>query len=416
MPPPPLPLPPQQSRINLSDLKSQIVKRLGPERSQRYFQHLNRLLSQKLSKPEFNKLCLSTLGRENVALHNQLIRSILRNAYHSKVGPPVAHNRNLAKAVNDGGSNLSTAPLPPVLSNGDILPPSPRKSRSGIRRIKDRPSPLGPNGRVDASTNQPFVTSDEFVARDNGELSPYSLKRSVQHYQGWNAEQPAKKQRTEKPSLHDQVLLHNENLVESVAVGEREDLELRHVLQSMKGPLQAPLGIPFCPASVGGARRSLPLNISGNAVSGITSYDSGELCNSEDLRTRMEKIAQIQGLGGVTIECANLLNNGLDAYLKQIIKSSIKLVRARRGHDLLMQPLYKQQSLGKAINGVWPGNHMHVQSSGGPLEATHKEKSHCPFCRNTITRKRDSPTAMFYKWMEKHMAEKVNAACVLRLG
>lgn len=379
MPPPPLPLPPQQSRINLSDLKSQIVKKLGPERSQHYFQHLNRLLSQKLSKSEFNKLCLSILGRENVALHNQLIRSILRNAYFSKVAPPVAHNRNIGKAVSDAGSNLSPAPMPSVWSNGDILSPSPRKSRSGIRRIKDRPTSLGPNTKVDASTHQSFVTSDEFVVRDNGELSPYGFKRSVQqHHQAWNLEQPVKKQRTEKPLPNDQLSVHGENLVESAAVGDQEELELRNVMKSLKGTLQAPLGIPFCPASVGGARRSLPSNINVDTVSAISNYDTGELCKSEDLRTRMEKIAQVQGLGGVTLECANLLNNGLDAYLKQMIKSSLKLVRARMRHELLMQPLYKQQPLGRPINGVWPGNYMHGQSSGGPLEGTNKGKNHCP--------------------------------------
>lgn len=378
MPPPPLPLPPQQSRINLSDLKSQIVKKLGPERSQHYFQHLNRLLSQKLSKPEFNKLCLSILGRENVALHNQLIRSILRNAYYSKVAPPVAHNRNIAKAASDARSNSSPAPMPSVWSNGDILPPSPRKSRSGIRRFKDRPTPLGPNARVDASTHRSFVTADELVVRDNGEVNPYGFKRSVQHHHGWNLEQPVKKQRTEKPSPNDRLSVHGENLVESAAAGEQEELELRNVMKSLKGTLQAPLGIPFCSASVGGARKSLPSNINANAVSAITNYDSSELCKSEDLKTRMEKIAQVQGLGGVTLECANLLNNGLDAYLKQIIKSSLKLVRARMGHGLLMQPLYKQQSLGRPINGVWPGNYMHGKDSGGPLEGTNKEKTHCP--------------------------------------
>ncbi|URE47080.1 hypothetical protein MUK42_23271 [Musa troglodytarum] len=58
-----LPQLPQNSRTNLNVLKSQIAKRLGAERAQCYFSSLNGLLSQKLSKSEFNKLCLLTLGR-----------------------------------------------------------------------------------------------------------------------------------------------------------------------------------------------------------------------------------------------------------------------------------------------------------------------------------------------------------------
>lgn len=47
----------------------------------------------------------------------------------------------------------------------------------------------------------------------------------------------------------------------------------------------------------------------------------------------MEKIAQRHGLEGETIDCANLLNYGLDAYLKQLISSSVYLLRARTGKE-----------------------------------------------------------------------------------
>lgn len=90
MSPPPPPSPPSQqhSRINLSELKAQIIKKIGPERSHRYFSCLNRFFSLKLGKANFDKLCFLTLGRENLPLHNLLIRSILKNASSGRVPPP----------------------------------------------------------------------------------------------------------------------------------------------------------------------------------------------------------------------------------------------------------------------------------------------------------------------------------------
>ncbi|KAG1331903.1 hypothetical protein COCNU_02G018710 [Cocos nucifera] len=390
MPPPPQPPPPppptQHSRTNLGDLKSQIANRLGPERAQRYFSYLNRLLSQKLSKPEFNMLCLLTLGRENLPLHNQLIRSILKNACQAKIPPPVVHDKGTLKPVGavakkspqiDESFNSFPAAIPPapIWSNGDILPSSPRKFRSIIRdrKIKD-PSPLGPNGRAEIAAHQFSVPPDEDNVQENGDLNSCDSKRPWQHQQGGPAEQPAKRPRTEseKPSPLDQDSVYSKGLAEVIFIDHREDLEHRDDLNLARGPLQAPLGIPFCPASVGGARRSLLLAAGGFS----SSYDCGELYHSEVLKKRMEKIAGAQGLGGVTMDCANLLNNGLDAYLKQLIKSCAELVGARKGHEPIKHLVCKQQPHGKPINGVWLRDHMQGQSIGGRLESAHGLKNH----------------------------------------
>jgi hypothetical protein len=48
-------LPHQSSRVDLVELRTQIVKKIGVERSKKYFYYLNRFLSQKLSKSEFDK-------------------------------------------------------------------------------------------------------------------------------------------------------------------------------------------------------------------------------------------------------------------------------------------------------------------------------------------------------------------------
>ena len=62
-----------------------------------------------------------------------------------------------------------------------------------------------------------------------------------------------------------------------------------------RSPLIAPLGIPYCTASVGGARKALTVNSTGDFVS---CCDSGRLSDTDTLRRRMEQIATVQGLGG----------------------------------------------------------------------------------------------------------------------
>ncbi|XP_039132783.1 uncharacterized protein LOC120269511 [Dioscorea cayenensis subsp. rotundata] len=374
--------PSQPARINLSDLKSQIWRKLGPERSQRYFSFLNRFLFRKLGASEFKKLCFLTFGRENIHLHNKLISGILRNAHYSKcpppLKPPVSLGKNLRK--KDDAFSPSLAPTPPnqVWSNGDILPPSPRKVRSAIRdrRIKDRPSHLlGPNGRTDMGASQSLALADEFGVRANGSLVLSSSKSPVvQHQHDSAAEQQVKRQQKLNLVPDDQAPVHDKDLVETVS--QEDGAEMSNGLNSRCDPLKAPLGIPFCPASVGGARRSLPL-VTGSGISGYCSgCGSGELCDTEILRRRMEKIAEVHGLEGVSMDCANLLNNGVDVYLKRLIKSCIELVGVRSRHDRLNHSLLKQRSYANAVNGVWRGNHLHVQSDHMPLNAINQLKNH----------------------------------------
>lgn len=70
----------QFSRIDTAELKSQLYRKLGHQRAEKYFYNLKRLLNLRLSKLEFEKLCYSIIGKENLALHNLFIRSILSNA------------------------------------------------------------------------------------------------------------------------------------------------------------------------------------------------------------------------------------------------------------------------------------------------------------------------------------------------
>ncbi|KAK8954485.1 hypothetical protein KSP39_PZI001671 [Platanthera zijinensis] len=210
-------------RIDLGELKSQLADQLGPERARRYFGYLHQLLSQKLSKPQFDKLCFSTLGRENVPLHNQLIQSVIKNAFLAKIPPP-SH-----------------------------------------------------------------------------------------------------------------------------------------------GPVEAPLGIPFFPSSAGRVGR-LMSPVGSTTIGSFRSFsDTAELCGAEDLRNRMERIAERHGLGGVELDSANLLNNGLDAYLKRLIKSSLELVRTRVAPTTIKKPVPKQKAYDKPINGVQLDSSTHVHG-GSPLD------------------------------------------------
>jgi hypothetical protein len=377
-------LPHQSSRVDLVELRTQIVKKIGVERSKKYFYYLNRFLSQKLSKSEFDKSCFRLLGRENLPLHNNLIRSILKNACQAKTPPPIYEagpTKSLLQAPNsspvrEDGHEQSGSLIPnqntPIWSNG-VLPVSPRKIRSGIRdrKQRDRPSPLGPNGKVECISHQSIGTEDsgsKFVV-ENGESAPCDFQRPVQHLQTVAEQSENEREGSAQRPIEGSRIQSKD---QTAFVEDGEEVEHANRLNFSRTPLLAPLGIPFCSASVGGARKTMPVASSGDFV---RYYDSGELSDSEMLRKRMEQIAAAQGLGGVTMECANRLNNMLDSYLKRLIKSCVELAGARSLHDPRKHPVHKQQAQ-KVINRMWASNHAHMQSSSGPVEGMQEQRQH----------------------------------------
>ncbi|KAG5618760.1 hypothetical protein H5410_018584 [Solanum commersonii] len=369
--------PHQHSRINLVELKAQIVRKLGPERSKQYFYYLNRLLSLKISKVEFNKLCFRILGRENITLHNQFIRSILRNACSAKVPPPthetdvskpgaaVGSNELLSDAYEQNGSHVSSsqASSQPGLSNGDILPLSPRKVRTGYRdrRTGDRCSALGQNGKTNFTFQQPTATESSFDVMENGDINPSDSRRAVQHCQGLLQQTDDEREASGQETGRFSVIKGSQEGPASVynKVHVRDDGKEMHA----RSQLQAPLGVPFCPVSVGGARKALPLATNSKCV---TSSSYGALLDSVSLRERMEQIAAEQGLE-VAIGCANLMNNGLDSYLRGLIRSCVRLVGARSGCEPVRNNTKKQQTHVKLVNGLRPGLHSQI-STGRPSE------------------------------------------------
>ncbi|XP_022754420.1 uncharacterized protein LOC111302831 [Durio zibethinus] len=380
----------QCSRIDLGELKSQIVKKIGAERSKRYFYNLSRFLSQKLSKSEFDKSCYRIMGRDNLPLHNQLIRSILKNAFQAKILPPVHEagpTKSLIQTVKSSprreDGHEPTGFLVPnqnpnmaIWSNGILPVSSPRKVRSGIRdrKLRDRPSPLGPNGKGESVSHQSMGKEDNGnkLCMENGDLTPYDYQRPLQHLQAVAEQSEIEREvlvrSTEKPRVP------SKDQTEGAIIEDGEEVEQANHINLSRSPLLAPLGIPFCSASVGGANKALPVAGNGDFIS---YYDSGSLYDTEILKKRMEQIAAVQGLGGVSVECASMLNNMLDVYLKKLVRSCVDLVGSRSTHELRKQSPHKQQPQGKYINGIWPSNHLHMQSSSGPTEVLLEQRQRC---------------------------------------
>ena len=80
----------------------------------------------------------------------------------------------------------------------------------------------------------------------------------------------------------------------------------------MRIPVRAPLGIPFCSLSVGGARKFPPPPIVAGEDHINNCFDHGGLFNTELLLRRMEKTAKMLGLAGVTTDNAELMYIALD--------------------------------------------------------------------------------------------------------
>lgn len=159
MPPPSKKL----ARVDTLQLKDQIVKRLGPLRAELYFRSLKKFLGCQLGKDEFEKICVTTLGKENIKLHNFLLRSILSNACLSD-GPPPSMQ---AATGNSQTSTVSNG----TFSNG-LLPV--RRVRPRTKRFSDKPSPIGKSPLGHPSAGGEFVSAgckvlQEVISVEDGE-------------------------------------------------------------------------------------------------------------------------------------------------------------------------------------------------------------------------------------------------------
>ncbi|XP_047338003.1 uncharacterized protein LOC124941700 [Impatiens glandulifera] len=110
--------------------------------------------------------------------------------------------------------------------------------------------------------------------------------------------------------------------VASVEDGEEvEQVAISPGIQSRSPPVTAPIGISMkvVPRRTTFAGSKLPL---GNCE------NSCELPDSRSLRSRLERELCAKGIT-VSMDCVNLLNTGLDAYLKRLIEPCVGLAKSR---------------------------------------------------------------------------------------
>ncbi|XP_030461495.1 uncharacterized protein LOC115681640 [Syzygium oleosum] len=337
------PPPSRPSRVDLTALKARIVKRIGPERSGQYFRYLNGFLSLKLSKAEFDKLCWKLLGKDNVRLHNQLIHAVLKNA-HGKVPPPLLNNDRDLLGTNDG-------PIP--LQNKDFIPFPPQRSPKGISE--------GLNGIVNFAPRLPTAENCK-VSLEDQNPNCLALLKPVQHHQ----------------EAEKDIRLPITNIPRSGLVGARTKDQSKLTISKyakevcIRHQVHAPLGISLCPARAGGAQRTLAL---ASNIRCSSFRDEGGLLDTKTLRDRMQQVASAQGLEGVSMDCASLLNNGLDAYLKGLIRSCIEAMKTRCGGRLRKSSVHMNGFSKDKV--ILPSDRFWLQNVGRPLEF--REEVKLPF-------------------------------------
>ncbi|XP_022752070.1 uncharacterized protein LOC111300719 [Durio zibethinus] len=303
------------SRVDTLELKSQIERKIGRLKAEKYFNLLTGFLSLKISKPEFDRLCIGAIGRENVRLHNHLLRSIIRNASLSKT-PPSRENKlegSLSVKLANGyqRSNLQ--------SLCKDIPQSPRKGRTPNLRdhkFRDRLSPLGPH------------------AKSHGTACEDALPK-VQEQQST----------TELLSL-------GSRPPGSVEDGEEVDQAAGSPSIHSRSPVRAPLGISLNAKGM----QKVPWN--GLASASETCQCRGELPDSSSLRKRLEQKLENEGLN-ISVDCINLLNDSLDVFMKRLIKPCLELAGSKNGQNLIDQCHNWSMA---SLNGMQPVRYTQKQS------------------------------------------------------
>lgn len=280
----------QYTRVDTLELKALLYQKIGQQRAEKYFNLLNKLFSLQLTKSNFDKFCIRTIGRENLPLHNRLICSIVKNSALAKVPPPTV--KNLANSLNVKVARGSSQRNSLQSLYGDSFPLSPRKSRSPRdRKFKDRPSPLGPNGKSD-------------YVGEAGSKVQQELHQSPTELHSLGSRPP----------------------VEVLSVEDGEEVVSGSPGIQSRSPVTAPFGISL---KTNKARKTLN-HISVYGSRPQSCQESFELPESRYLRGRLKQKLEGEGVS-ISEDCANLLNVGLDAYLKRLMEPCIGLARSRMG-------------------------------------------------------------------------------------
>ncbi|KVI08958.1 uncharacterized protein LOC112522682 [Cynara cardunculus var. scolymus] len=282
------------SRIDTFELKVQMERRLGAQKAEKYFNLLTRYLSLKLGKSEFDKLCIRLIGRENVRHHNELIRAIVKNATVSKTPPPKQVKRDTPVALKDPNVIDARNGLQSLCR--EVFPQSPRKGRTPNlreRKFKDRPSPLGLNEKTHRTED--LATTKVQEQQSATDLISLGSKPPIE--------------------------------VNSVEDGEEVEQDALSTTINRRISVTAPFGIRIHAKET----RKVFSNVSSSAYHSETCHYSGQLPPTKSLENRLKKKLKMEGLD-VSMDSVNLLNSGLDSYLKRVIKLSLELAGSRSTH------------------------------------------------------------------------------------
>lgn len=378
-------------RVNLQEQKAKLCKILGPTREQQYWSLLSSFLNYRLSKQELDKLLPATIGRENIVLHNQLLRAIFLNAISADAPSPVpagpqsnsnspssynaaplnAHDTSKpvkgvrrrpvassSPAATDDPSPSPGQPSPsgnvtPVWANGDAII-SPRKGRSTIRdrKAKDRPSPLGLLKGADSC--QPPAEEDgrrwEHAAGPGSRAGPDRTRSAQQEENAVDHSLPCPSPSAPLAKRHKHALFMPNGMISpagqlydsSFVVRDIETVEDDEGIIWATRSVQAPLGVPFCKASIGAPQKAPVLGVPGPLTHTLLGHAIEDECieasdllpDTYTMMRQMQQTAVVEGgLQGVSLEAANILNHALDVYLKRMIVPAMKLAQCRRSKD-----------------------------------------------------------------------------------
>lgn len=128
--------------VGAIELKAVIYRKIGRQRAENYFDLLNRFLSGKVMKCDFDRSCLKIIGRENLSLHNHFIRTILARCLVGEV--PLSRAKNKAVVASP---NVEVADGLPV-NSGCLV--------NSDHKFCDRSRPLGPLWENEQSETERF--------------------------------------------------------------------------------------------------------------------------------------------------------------------------------------------------------------------------------------------------------------------
>lgn len=280
-------------RIDTIELKLQIEMRLGRQKTEQYFNLLSKFLSLKITKSDFDKLCIGLFGKESVTLHNGFIRAIIRNAHVSKSPPPKHEN---------GKTSLNVK-----------IPNKYQRSPLGTHNVGYQDSP------VKYQEQQSATELLSLGSRPPLEVTSVEEGEEIEQHSG-------------SPGIHS------------------------------RSPLRAPIGVSIKAKG----KKEMLLNGSLSSLDMETCYKNGELPDTSSLRKRLEQKLETEGLD-VSTDCVNLLNNGLDVFMKRLLKPCVDLASLKK--EVSLTEFGVEMELNPQILGEnWPELLEKVLCASGNIE------------------------------------------------